>query len=465
MGLARNRRQVQARRVGRGRARGFHWRRLGPLGDQRPDRRVVHLRRGHADELALGVAQGRERAAEHAARVQVDGAVDPLGAGHRRVAVDHRGAARVVGGPVQPHRQAERVDLARGVAVEREVPHRGARPSVHRALQAGVGDHQAALVQHQVRGHLVEERRDGLAEGRRRRLELRQRLGEAVGDLHVPAAQLASEFQIVVARHAERLTIAHHLHRQRKHIHHVRAAVDEIAQEHHAAPGRGRDAPLERPGAVDGISQAAEQRVQLVEAAVHVADQIERAQLAAPVGPERHPDQLTGADLLGRLEHEHVAETLAPQGLQAPVQVAPLVSDDSRRDRRAARAVGPGDVAGVHHGRGQVEHQRDGQQVVLARQGQQRAAGLGLHVRRVDHRRQVPLQALLHDGVQHLEGVRRGVLVRVVVAHQRAAGVRRNDFGLREVAPREGALARGRGAHEQHERGAGQLKAHGGPRG
>ena len=55
----------------------------------------AYVARGrHRHELPLGPAQRRQRAAEHAAGVDVDRAVEPLGLGHRRVAVDDRRARR-----------------------------------------------------------------------------------------------------------------------------------------------------------------------------------------------------------------------------------------------------------------------------------------------------------------------------------------------------------------------------------
>ena len=51
---------------------------------------------------------------------------------------------------------------------------------------------------------LVDELLDLLRELRRLRLQLLQRLGQAMRDLHVLAPQLPHQFHVVVARHAQR---------------------------------------------------------------------------------------------------------------------------------------------------------------------------------------------------------------------------------------------------------------------
>ena len=85
---------------------------------------VRRARAGTDDELALGVAQRGQPAAEDAAGVDVDRVVQPLGLGDRRVAVDDRRRAAVLGRPVVADRQAELVGLAGRLAVQREVAHR-----------------------------------------------------------------------------------------------------------------------------------------------------------------------------------------------------------------------------------------------------------------------------------------------------------------------------------------------------
>src|SRR5262245_18780368 len=85
---------------------------LRGLDSKRLDRLVVHAPCTYRDELTLRITQRRELAAEHAAGVDADRAIEPLGLGDRCVAVDdHRGTA-IVRGPVVANRQAELVALA-----------------------------------------------------------------------------------------------------------------------------------------------------------------------------------------------------------------------------------------------------------------------------------------------------------------------------------------------------------------
>jgi hypothetical protein len=67
-------------------------------------RLVVRLRCRDRHELALGIAQRGERAAEDAPGVDVDRVIEPLRLTHWRVAVnDHRTTA-IVRSPVEAHR-------------------------------------------------------------------------------------------------------------------------------------------------------------------------------------------------------------------------------------------------------------------------------------------------------------------------------------------------------------------------
>ena len=87
-----------------------------------------------------------------------------------------------------------------------------------------------------------------------------------------------------------------HAHREPQHVGRVRAAVDQVADEHRAAGRRGgRDAVRRR------VAERRQQRHQLVAAAVDVADDVERPGLGAPVGPHRHAHDLGRLDVLDRL--------------------------------------------------------------------------------------------------------------------------------------------------------------------
>ena len=74
--------------------------------------------------------------------------------------------------------------------------------------------------------------------------QLRQRLGQTVRDLHVAAAQRPQQLVLVIARHAERVARGDHAHHQTQHAGGVRAAVDQIADEHRPpAVGMRRRSP------------------------------------------------------------------------------------------------------------------------------------------------------------------------------------------------------------------------------
>ena len=119
------------------------------------------------DQLPLRVAQGGEGAAEGAAGVDVDGAVDPLWLRHGRVAVHDRRPATVSRSPVVPDGQAELVRLPGRLPEEGEVPHPARGPALKRLFQPGVGDYQVAAVQDVVAAARVEERQYLVLELRR----------------------------------------------------------------------------------------------------------------------------------------------------------------------------------------------------------------------------------------------------------------------------------------------------------
>ena len=152
--------------------------------------------------------------------------------------------------------------------------------------------------------------RDLLAELLALRLELLERVGQAVRDLHVAAVQLAHQLDVVVAGHGQRDAVARP------------SASPGAACRECAAPGRrGRRGrwPCDlsgwlrpRPVAV-GLDPPAERRQQLdqlVVAAVDVADDVERAVLVLAVVPERLALDRRRVDLLERAQHVDVSGSL-----------------------------------------------------------------------------------------------------------------------------------------------------------
>jgi hypothetical protein len=93
----------------------------GGLRVKRLHRRVVSPGSGNRDEFLFGIAESCEPAAEDAAGVDVNGAIEPFGFGNGSVTVDdHRGTA-IVSRPVVADGEAEFVDFAGGFAEESEV--------------------------------------------------------------------------------------------------------------------------------------------------------------------------------------------------------------------------------------------------------------------------------------------------------------------------------------------------------
>lgn len=75
------------------------------------DRLPVRPRRSYRNQLAFGISQRCELAAEHASGVYTDRVVDPFRVGHRSVAVYNDGRAAVVVGPRIANRKSELVGL------------------------------------------------------------------------------------------------------------------------------------------------------------------------------------------------------------------------------------------------------------------------------------------------------------------------------------------------------------------
>jgi hypothetical protein len=105
-------------------------------------------------------------------------------------------------------------------------------------LQTGVSNHQLAVVQHDMADEVVAEMLDLRTEGLVLTAELLEGLRESVGDLDVGAAECSYELVLVVAGDAERVTRCGHAHHETKHARGVRAAVDEVADEHGLAAFR-----------------------------------------------------------------------------------------------------------------------------------------------------------------------------------------------------------------------------------
>ncbi len=154
-----------------------------------------------------------------------------------------------------------------------------------------MGHDELAVIEHVVTDQTVDEVGDLWQQLGWFAFELRERLGQPVGDAHVLAAQLPHQLDVVIARHRQGGALRRHRHDQPQHLGHLGAAVDQIADEDRLAPlwVRRREAVL---GVVcfqarDPVSELLQQGFELVEAAMDVPDDVERPVLGSAVVPQR----------------------------------------------------------------------------------------------------------------------------------------------------------------------------------
>ena len=306
---------------------------------------------------------------------------------------------------------------------------------MHRFGQPGVRDDQRPAVEHGVADEIVDERSHVAAERVGLGRQLAHRLGQPVAERDVAPVERPLQLVLVVAGNAQRHARADHGHNQPQDRWRRRAAVDEVAKEHGLAP-----LGVTRVVAVvgDRPAELTKQIDQLGVATVDVTDDVERPGLVAPIRPEPLAHYVGAVDLLDAVEHVHLAETLAAQVVDRAAQRGPLVADHVLPERtiRARGVAGAADVGG------NVEHDRGGEDVVLLGQLHDRSAVLGPHAGRVDDDDPSRLQALRGDRVQHCERRTGRALVVLVIAHQLATEVRRDDLGGQEMATGERRLAR-----------------------
>ena len=236
--------------------------------------------------------------------------------------------------------------------------------------------------------------------------------------------------------------------------------VDQVAEKERRPPLRRGDV-VGRPvlrvfAAPHGVAEAGQQLLQLAGAAVHVADDVEGAGEAAPIGPERHAFDFRRVGLLGRVETVDVADPLAAEAAQRAAQRGQMVAHHVGAELpvRSKRVAFVAELA--RH----VEDEADGQRVEALRQGDQGAAVLRADIGRVDHGQTPRRHALGGNEVDQVEGVARGGLVVLVVGDQAAAGVGGDDLGGLEVAAREGRFAGARGSDQQDQAEIGDGQAH-----
>jgi hypothetical protein len=320
---------------------------------------------------------------------------------------------------------------------------------VVRLLEPGVSDDEAALVEDEVRDQFATEGPHLLAELGGLRRELGQRFREPVAECRVFAVERAQELLFVVPGYCEGVSGPHHAHSEPKHPRDVGPAVDEVAEEDRA--------PSPRVTGVDGatlgipdhlVAELCEEGLEFGAAAVHIADGVERTEFTTPVGQKRLAHDLGVGDRLDRVEHMDAAESLLAEKPQRPAELVVLAAHDVG----AEVAVWSGRVAIDGDTRGDIEHDRHRQHVVRLCKVDERLAGSGLHVGRVDHGQQAGFEPLRRDVAQRVEGRLRGALVVLVIGDECAEGVARQRLVGAELLGRERRLSGPADADQHDER-------------
>src|SRR6516225_918694 len=205
-----------------------------------------------------------------------------------------------------------------------------------------------------------------------------QSLRETVRDVHVAAVKLAHQLLVVVAKNAERVTCVHHGHDQPEDVGGAWSPIDQIAEKEGLSPVwmEGSESAV-----IESIAESLEQAAQLVEASMHIADDVEGAMLAALVGPQGLAPELHGVHRFGCGEGVDLTEALAAQAAEGTTELAALLANDVHSEPAVWTAL----VPRMTELRGEIEHDRHGQDVEFAGEFDERLAILRPHAGRVDH--------------------------------------------------------------------------------
>lgn len=205
------------------------------------------------------------------------------------------------------------------------------------------------------------------------------------------------------------------------------------------------------------IAERLEQLDQLVVTPVDVTDDVERPTIECAVVPQRLADDRGRVDLLLRVQDEDLAEPLSLQIAQVPLQGNALAADDVRPEL-PGRATG---VTVVTEPLGNIEHDRDGKDVLLPSELHEGPARLRIDVRRVHDRQAATSETFGGDLVKEVKGVARSVLAVLIIGDDAAAGVGGDNLRGLELPARKGGLAGAGGSDEGDETEFGQVDAHG----
>jgi len=124
-------------------------------------------------------------------------------------------------------------------------------------------------------------------------------------------------------------------------------------------------------------------------------------------------------------------------------------------------SVNPLTVTQAEHTLLQIEDDGDRQPLVLTRDGQSLLSGLGLHIRRVEHREPARSEPFPRHVIERVERVLGCGLVVLVVGDEGPVGVGAENFGRLEVSTSEGGLAAPGRADEDDQGQLGDGEPHG----
>ena len=265
-------------------------------------------------------------------------------------------------------------------------------------------------------------------------------------DLHLLPTHPTRQLKVVIARDTECIAARHHLLHQPQDIHHSRTPIHQVAHKDCLAPARML--------AVD-VSQLREQFFEFVAAAVDVADHIERPRLALLVVEDRRAPDLDAVQLF-RIQNMNIAEAFALKPVNAAPQAVHLPFDDVR----SKVAVGARGVSPDTNSFRNVQHQRHRNRIELPRDLHELLAVTCLYIRRIDHSQPHSPQPDRQQMLERLKRIGCATLVRLVVAHQAAKIVGRQDLSRLEKLSRKGRLARSRSANQQHQTVFRKLNSH-----
>ncbi len=168
---------------------------------------------------------------------------------------------------------------------------------------------------------------------------------------------------------AQRVAVSHHGHHQLEHVYNARSAVHQVAYEHRLTPLRMGDANVRFAGGSVSrgrhlVSQASQQRGQLIVTTVYVSDDVERADFILAVGPGLGPLDDSRVHLLGGVEDIHVAKPFALEASYGAAQLLRLPAHDVGSEL----PVGASLVTLLADRHRQVQHDSRRQAVVVPRQ-------------------------------------------------------------------------------------------------